>query len=275
MNVLVFDIETVPDTEGGRRLYDLEGLSDAEVGQALAARRRAQTGESEFLPLHLHRVVAIAAVLRREDSFNVWSLGDPQSDEAELIRRLFDGVERYTPTLVTWNGSGFDLPVLHYRALLHGVAAPRYWDTGDDDREFRWNNYLNRYHARHTDLMDVLAGYQLRAAAPLDELAQLLGFPGKLGMTGAAVWEHYLEGRLEEIRAYCETDVLNTYLIYLRWELLRGNLTGPAYQRECERVRTALVGLRRPHLDRFLEAWQGETGGSGAPSAAPGRAPAA
>ena len=117
----------------------------------------------------------------------MWSLGEPDSSEAELIQRFYDGIERYTPQLVSWNGGGFDLPVLHYRALIHGVAAARYWDWGDDDKEFKWNNYLSRYHTRHLDLMDVLAMYQPRANAPLDQMAKLCGFPGKLGMDGSKV----------------------------------------------------------------------------------------
>ena len=124
MNILAFDIETVPDVDTGRRLHGLEGLSDKDVAQAMFAKRREQTGESEFLRHHLHRVVTISAVLRTDDSLRVWSLGEPDSGEAELIRRFYDGIERYTPTLVSWNGGGFDLPVLHYRALLHGVSAP-------------------------------------------------------------------------------------------------------------------------------------------------------
>jgi predicted PolB exonuclease-like 3'-5' exonuclease len=166
MNVFVFDIETVPDVASGRRLYGLETLDDEGVAKALFHLRRQETGGSEFLRLHLHRVVAISAVLRSGDRVKVWSLGEESSSEKELLERFFDGLDKFVPTLVSWNGSGFDLPVLHYRALLHGVAAPRYWDTGDDDRDFRWNNYLSRYHSRHTDLMDVLAGYQARANAP-------------------------------------------------------------------------------------------------------------
>ena len=263
-NVLVFDIETVPDVEGGRRLYDLEGLSDREVANVLQHLRRQETGESEFLRLHLHRIVAIAVVLRHGGQLHVWSLGTPSSPEAELIRRFFDGVERYVPVLVSWNGSGFDLPVLHYRALLHGVTAPRYWDVGELDREFRWNNYLGRFHWRHIDLMEVLAGYQARAAAPLDQIATLLGLPGKMGMSGGQVWERYLAGDLEGIRAYCETDVLNTYLVYLRFELLRGNLGEEGYRAECERVRALLREDPRPHLRAFLEAWEGARKGGAA-----------
>ncbi|MHB8257376.1 MAG: 3'-5' exonuclease [Acidiferrobacterales bacterium] len=255
MNILVFDIETVPDIDSGRRLYRLDGLGDSDIAKVMFHKRREQTGDSEFLRHHLHRVVAISAVLRHADSLRVWSLGEPDSDEAELIRRFFDGIEKYTPTLVSWNGSGFDLPVLHYRALLHGISAPRYWDTGEDDREFKWNNYLSRFHARHTDLMDVLSGYQARAVAPLDEIAQMLGFPGKLGMHGSEVWEQYQAGRIDEIRHYCETDVLNTYLVYLRFELIRGNLGAAAWEAETQRVRALLRSEDRVHWRAFLEAW--------------------
>ena len=255
MNVLAFDIETVPDVETGRRLYGLEGLSDADVARVLAAKRREQTGESEFLRHHMHRIVAIAAVLRHSDSVRVWSLGEPASDEAELIRRFYDGIERYSPTLVSWNGGGFDLPVLHYRALKHGIEAPRYWETGSGDQSFRFNNYLNRFHERHTDLMDVLSNYQARATAPLDDISVLLDLPGKMGRSGASVWDQFLAGKIDEIRDYCETDALNTYLIYLRFELMRGNLDPAGWARECDMVRSTIAAIDRPHWKDFLAAW--------------------
>ncbi len=255
MNVFVFDIETVPDVEGGRRLYGLEGLSDQEVANVMFHVRRQETG-SEFLRLHLQRVVAISVALRTGERFAVWSLGDEAAGEAEIIERFFNGIGKYSPTIVSWNGRTFDLPVLHYRALLHGITAARYWETGDEDTSFRYNNYLSRYHARHTDLMDVLAGYEFRAAAPLDEIATLLGFPGKMGMSGARVWDAYQAGDIRGIRNYCETDVLNTYLIYLRFELMRGRLTHAGYAAELERVRETLRAEDKPHFREFLAAWQ-------------------
>ena len=256
MNVFVFDIETIPDVDAGRRLYGLDGLSDADVAKAMFALRAEETGGSEFLRLHLHRVCAISVVMRHADRVKVWSLGEPNSDERELVQRFFDGVERYVPTLVSWNGGGFDLPVLHYRALLHGVSAARYWDTGGDDRDFKWNNYISRYHERHTDLMDLLALYQARAYAPLDEIATLLGFPGKMGMRGDKVWDAWLDGDIAGIRNYCETDVLNTYLVYLRFQLLRGQLTPDAYAREQALLRESLKQDDRPHLKEFLARWK-------------------
>ncbi|UCH52912.1 MAG: 3'-5' exonuclease [Pseudomonadota bacterium] len=255
MNILTFDIETVPDADAGRRLYQLVDLSDEDVARVMFMKRREETGESEFLRHHLHRVVAISAVLRSGEGLKVWSLGDVGSSEDDLIRRFFDGIERYTPTLVSWNGSGFDLPVLHYRALKHGIAAPRYWETGADDQSFRWNNYLSRYHERHTDLMDVLSGYQPRATAKLDDVALMLGFPGKMGHDGSEVWDKFRAGRFTEIRDYCETDVLNTYLVYLRFEMMRGNLDEKQHERELVMVRDTLKTSGKPHLIQFLAAW--------------------
>lgn len=256
MNVFVFDIETVPDVDAGRRLYDLDGLSDKDVAKAMFHMRRQETGDSEFLRHYLHQVVAISAVFRSADSLQVWSLGNPASPESELIQRFFDGIDRFTPTLVSWNGSGFDLPVLHYRSLVHGIAAPRYWETGDEDNSFRWNNYLSRFHARHTDLMDVLAAYQPRANASLDQIATMLGFPGKMGMSGGKVWDSYLAGDLEGIRNYCETDVLNTYLVYLRFELIRGRLSPSRQAEECQQLREYLSTQGKAHFSEFLQAWQ-------------------
>ncbi len=253
-NVLAFDIETVPDVEFGRRLHGLGGLTDKQVGYVMQTRQREQTG-TEFLSLEQQRVVAISVAMRARDGFKVWSLGDPGSPEDELVRRFFDGIERLSPTLVSWNGTGFDLPVLHYRALRHRIQAHRYWELGDEDQSFRWNNYISRFHWRHVDLMDVLSGFQGRGRVGLDRMAQLLGLPGKLGMTGEAVWEAHLAGRVADIRGYCETDVVNTYLVYLRFELMRGRLTHEEHDREVELVRETLGNSGAPHLVEYVAAW--------------------
>lgn len=254
MNVLVFDIETIPDVELGRRSFGLEGLSDAQVAKAMFAHQRQKTG-SEFLPHEQHRVVAISCVMRSRDGLRLWSLGDLASGEAELVSRFFEGIEKFTPDLVSWNGGGFDLPVLHYRAMRHSIQAPRYWEHGDEDNNFRWNNYLSRFHWRHLDLMDVISGYQNRARASLSDMADLLGFPGKLGFSGAKVWDAYQQGDLAGIRNYCETDVLNTWLVYLRCQLMRGVLTPQAHAEELERVRALLRASSAPHCAEFLAAW--------------------
>jgi 3'-5' exonuclease len=254
VNTLVFDIETVPDTDLGRRLYDLRDLSDEHVAQIMFTKRRQETG-SEFLSHEQHRIVAISVVMRSRETLRVWSLGDENSSEKDLIERFFDGLEKYTPDLVSWNGAGFDLPVLHYRSLLHSVPAARYWEMGNSDQSFRYSNYLSRFHWRHMDLMDILSGFQGRGRASLQDIALLLGFPGKLGMHGADVWPAYLEGGLSRIRDYCETDVLNTYLIYLRFERIRGHLDAAEHARELARLRQLLVESSAAHLKEFSAAW--------------------
>ena len=257
--VLVFDIETIPDVPGLRRLHDLDAaLSDAEVAEMAFAQRRVQNG-NDFLPHHLQRVAVISCALRVGKDLRVWSLSEPEQGEGEIIQRFFDGVEKFTPQIVSWNGGGFDLPVLHYRGLIHGVVAPRYWDLGDgdygDSRDFKWNNYIGRYHTRHLDLMDLLAMYQPRASAPLDVLAKLIGFPGKLGMDGSKVWEAWQTGEISGIRDYCETDVMNTYLVSLRFRLMRGELSRDEYAAEIVFVREQLQKIGKPHWDEFLAAW--------------------
>lgn len=255
MNVFVFDIETVPDVESGRRLLGLEDLSDLSVAQAMMSQVKEATGQT-FVKVHLQKIVAISAVFRQGKTLKVWSLGEEEDHEAELVRRFFMGIEKYRPTLVSWNGGAFDLPVLHYRALYHGIQAGSYWDNGEQDPSFKYNNYLSRYHNRHIDLMDTLAAYQPRAFARLDDIAVLLGLPGKMGMDGAKVLEYYFNGKLDSIRHYCEADVLNTYLIYLRFQMIRGLLTLDQYHDEIELTKNMLRESQAEHLHAFLELWE-------------------
>jgi predicted PolB exonuclease-like 3'-5' exonuclease len=261
--VLVFDIETIPDAAGLRQLRDADpALSDQQVLEQESA-ARASAGRSDFLPHHLQRVVAISCVYRSADGLRVHSFVDRSprdgpSEEGRIIQQFFATIEKRVPQLVSWNGGGFDLPVLHYRGLMHGVVAGKYWDFGEDDREFKWNNYISRYHHRHLDLMDLLALYQPRANAPLDAMAKLCGLPGKLGMDGAAVHGIWLAGRIEDIRRYCETDVMNTYLLYCRYQLMRGGLTPAEHAQEAVLVRSTLAAIDEPHWREYLAAWPAE-----------------
>jgi len=254
--ILVFDIETIPDVAGLRKLHELpDDLPDAEVAEFAFQKQRAKNG-SDFLPHYLQRIVVISCVLRNDEGFRVFSLAEPKLSEGGIVQKFFDGIEKFTPQIVSWNGGGFDLPVLHYRGLIHGVTAPRYWDTGEgdyrDSRDFKWNNYISRYHARHTDLMDLLALYQPRANAPLDDLAKLMGLPGKLGMDGGAVWGAYLDGKIDDIRDYCETDVVNTYFVWLRFQKMRGLMTADEFDAEMNKVRESLAQNTAPHWKEFL-----------------------
>lgn len=283
-SVLVFDLETVPDVAGLKRL----GMAPADLGDgeavAHAVAARQSEGKSDFFPLYLQRVLVVGCLFRSDRGLRIRCLGssvgesdiaadapdaafaDPTSDASEAARlsAFFRAIDRTTPQLVSWNGKGFDAPVLQHRALLRGVEAAGYWDQGEHNNSFRFNHYLGRYHLRHLDLMDVLASYQSRGSAPLSGMAQLCGFPGKLGMDGSEVWPAVLAGRLGEVQAYCETDVVNTYLLYLRFERMRGFMTPEMHQAREMELRDALeamVGdprapLQGQHWVEFLQAWK-------------------
>jgi hypothetical protein len=263
--VLVFDIETIPDVAGLRVLRGADpALSDAEVHAAEIADRAARN-KSDFLPPHLQRVLVVSCVFRGSQRLVVRSFvdleRDGRSEEGDVIQAFFDRVEKHKPQLVSWNGGGFDLPVLQQRGMRHGVVAGRYWDMGQDDdsdREHRYNNYISRYHLRHVDLMDLLALYQSKANAPLDAMAKLCGFPGKLGMDGSQVYAAYLDGRRDEIRRYCETDVMNTYLLWLRFEKMRARLDEAAYRSEIALARATVAASDEPHWAEYLAAWPEE-----------------
>lgn len=254
MAILVFDIETVPDTVAGRSLNEITGtLDERQSSEMMLAQQRAKNG-ADFLPHYLHKIVAISVLLAQKGHVKLWSLGESTDTEKVLIERFWAGIDKYQPTLVSWNGSGFDLPVLHYRTLFNKLQATQYWEVGEKDSNFKWNNYLNRYHLRHLDVMDMLSGYQNRAFGGLDAIASLCGLPGKQGMSGGSVLERYLSGDIEHIRNYCETDVLNTYLVYLRFEWMRGQITQQAFDQQFEAVLALAQACDKSHLNEFVSS---------------------
>lgn len=261
-NFLIFDIETIPDIDGIRLLNELSpDMKDDEVADFAFALHKEKTGNA-FLPHYLQKIVCLSLMLQTQQELKVFSLSSPQMSEAQIIHTFFKGIQKYRAQLVSWNGSGFDLPVLHYRAMKNGVEAPYYWDLGENNPDFKWNNYINRYHFRHLDLMDVLSLYNTRTAAPLDKLAKLLGFPGKLGVDGSEVWNYWLQKRADEIRQYCETDVANTYLLFLRFRQMKGEITKAMEQEQWEKMRIYLEQISESQMQNndhwlaFLESWQ-------------------
>ncbi|MBI2768539.1 MAG: 3'-5' exonuclease [Burkholderiales bacterium] len=256
--VLVFDIESIPDVAGLRALRGAPADATDEQVYGAWLQERKDKGQSDFTPLHLQRVLVISCVFRNAEGLKIHSFVDrDNASEGKVIQTFFRTVEQKQPQLVSWNGGGFDLPVLHYRGLRHGVTASKYWDLGEDDREYKWNNYISRYHMRHLDLMDLLAMYQPKNNAPLDAMAKLCGFPGKLGMDGSQVYPAYLDGKLEDIRRYCETDVMNTYLLYCRFQKMRGGLTEAEYEQEIAMCKASLGALapQEAHWQEYLAAW--------------------
>lgn len=254
-HVLVFDIETIADIASYRTIRHLtQDVADAEVLKIMESERLAETGNT-FHRHHLYRVVALSLLLVQENGIKLWSLGRGEATEAQILTRFFEGIDKLNPTLVSWNGGGFDLPVLHYRALLHGISAPAYFEIGDNEQSARFNNYLGRFHWKHIDMMDVLSGYQARAVAPLNDIAKMCGLPGKLDTDGGQVQTLWNDGKREQICDYCETDVLNTYGVFLRFEHLRGRLSLADYQQRLNELRTYLQAKNQAHLNEFLQAW--------------------
>lgn len=261
MNILVFDIETIPDIEGGQRIFDLDGLDDKSTAKAMFHLRKQQTGD-DFLPHHLHKIAAISTVYRglgddMEPEVVVQSLGDDKSSEAELLELFFAKIAERTPLLISWNGAGFDLPVIHYRMLKNRIVTEGYWEQKyDNSTSSSAGKCLRGDSAQHIDLKAELASYNSAAIASLNDISLLLGYPGKRGMDGSQVWQEYLKGNLSDIRNYCETDVLNTYLLYLRFLLMHGKLKQEELEREYQLLRGFLDQSDKSHLTEFSKAWQ-------------------
>ncbi len=268
-NLFVFDIETIPDTDA---VPNLTGFDDPDIEARREELERYHLeitgGKNPFPRQPFHKVVAISfleAEIERSgggESYHLRELrsgGETGFDEKTLLQGFFGYFERLKPRLVSYNGRGFDLPVLKYRAMAHGIQAPWLYGAGD-----KWNSYQSRYSADwHCDLLEVLSDYGASARGKLDEVCSVLGFPGKFGVDGSKVASMFDEGRITEIRDYCETDVLNTYLVFLRVMHHRGTLSTDNYNQAVADI-VALIeaeGEARPHLREFMEAW-GEASGN-------------
>ena len=253
---LVFNIQTIPDIAGLRTLLNVPAhATDTDIANIAFHQRRQQNG-SEFLPLHQHRICTISCVLREENQFKVWSFGDASSSEAEIIQHFFDCIAQYSPQIISWNGNSFDLPVLSFRTLINNVQAPSDWHLSEDDNSPKANKGNSRNHMRHLDLMDALALFNSHATAPLSEIGQLCGFPTQLGLDSSQVWRAYQAGEIGAISNNGEAAVTNTYLVYLRFQRIRGHLTPAAYEAEVQLVRDTLSAYSAPHWANFLAAWK-------------------
>lgn len=250
--IVAFDIETIPDTALGRRLQG-HGGGFLEVAEAMLAKRLEETeGRSDFLKTPWHRIVTISVAWLDLDrgQFKLGSLGDDDLDEGAVLEGFFAILRRaQPPLLVSWNGNGFDLPVIRYRAMLHGIDAGTYYEAGD-----RFNNYQGRFHELHTDLMDVLSGYGAADRVGLDELCRILGLPGKTVTEGHRVYRHIARGEWDVVKTYCELDALNTLMLWLAWESSRGRLTGGELGTVCGRIADALDADGRGPLVEYAEA---------------------
>ncbi len=261
---LVFDIETRVDKELVKQIYDpedsltLEQAYDAARDQIL----KRSNQQSDFFPVPFHIPISIAT-LGADENYRIASLGCLGTDrfsESELIERFWQIFEN-VQTLVTFNGRGFDLPVLEIQALKHGFSLGRYFGNSQDRYAYRGSRYNDAF---HLDLCDFLSNFgAVYPRNSLNLLSKLVGLPGKYTIEGDDVEYLFRQGRHKEINQYCITDVLQTYLLFLRVELLRGKLTQDAYRetvnaaKEDLKQRAESAGTEN-FLTEFLQRWSSD-----------------
>jgi len=240
--LLCFDVETIPD----RDVLPVDFAEDAFPKKPIQ-----------------NRVVAIsflAASLDRDDHLERYAVEECRSGgaldatEEQLLRGFWSRFEKERPRVVTWNGRGFDVPVLVQRAFMYGIPAAFWHQAGD-----RWTGYRNRYVVEsHCDLMDALADHGASKALKLEEGAVALGLPGKIGGHGSEVRHMVAAGDIAGVRAYCESDVLNLFVMYVRWALITGRTDAAGHNGALQSMIDYLSAERatRPHLGEFLDQWR-------------------
>lgn len=264
-SIFVFDIETVPDTDVVKHLVDTKSKSVKKLREELEEYHVKLSG-NPFPRQPFHKVVAVsfveADIVREgngQESYHITDVrsgGNAESSEEEIIKGFYKYLSKKTPRIVSYNGRTFDLPVMKYRAMKYGVAAPWLYQSGD-----KWNNYMQRYSLDwHCDLLESFSDYGASCRAKMNEVCSILGVPGKIGVDGSKVTDLYDDGKIKEIRDYCETDVLNTYLLYLHDQHHRGNMSRTHFYESAQELANYLDAHKKEegkaHFSEFLEEWK-------------------
>jgi len=226
--ICIFDCETIPDIELIEQTYELSKENELEkINEALEQYKESKG--NTFMPLPYHKVVALSAVIADEFGrfVKVGDFGNGSDDEEDIITHFFEFVENKNPKLVSFNGRGFDMPMLLIRALKYNLSFPAWFDQSNPMlNKTKWENYRQRYAEHfHMDLLDSIGSFGAVRNLKLDTLCTMANIPGKYDVSGDQVLSLYYDGKLELIKEYCQSDVLNTYWLYLKYELLRGDLT--------------------------------------------------
>ena len=259
---LIFDIETVGDGDLIRKVrFPEESLSPREAIHRYRSQLMEETGR-DVLPLTfvLPVSVAIAKVSADFRLQDILVLDPPEYRPQEIVRRFWQGWQHYgRPTFVTFNGRTYDLPVMEMAAFRFGISLPAWFNV--DSRSFE--QCRNRYNQEsHLDIQELLTNYgSFRLSGGLNLLANLIGKPGKSGIDGSQVQSLYDEGRADLINNYCRCDVLDTYFVFLRCQLLLGRITPQDEQSLIDHVRTWLQqqSAQTPAFAEYLETWDRRT----------------
>lgn len=245
--ICVFDIETVPDIELVRQYYELDSsLSEVEICQHAFSAQKEKSG-SEFLPIYWHRVVSIASVICDEYGkfIKVGNFGKKSAestdakpnadssafahlaDERAILSDFLRFINSKEPRLVSFNGRGFDLPTIMLRAMRYNLSAFGYFESENASKtKNKWENYRARYSEKwHTDLLECLGNFGSVRNLNLDNVCKMLGIVGKYEVSGGDVYSLYYDKKdIEKIDFYCQSDVLNTYWLYLKYAILKDEL---------------------------------------------------
>ncbi|UIP92284.1 3'-5' exonuclease [Wolbachia endosymbiont of Anopheles demeilloni] len=260
-SLLVFDIETIPDVNSCKNLLNISDDSSVEEKRNALTKYHLEitNGQNSFLRQPFHLVVVISFLLcniTRQSDYEMFTLqeirsgGTVNSNEKELVKGFFNYISEKKPRLVSFNGRTFDIPVLKYRAMVHGTQAEYFHKAGD-----KWNSYNQRYSSDwHCDLLESLSDFGASARMKMNEVCAAFNLPGKIGVDGSQVMDLYDSGKIQEIRDYCETDVINTYLIYLRFMHHQGRIATESYNKSIEEL--LLECEKKEHLKKFKEEWK-------------------
>lgn len=233
MSIIFLDIATIPDFELGTRLYKLHDLSEKDISRVMATKNREIGDNTGRLPQHMQRILVISVLFQDEDSIKIWSVGDAESDEGDLLKILQRYADEYKPAVVTWCGDKSIFPVMNFRYLSHGIQSPLF--------------------ASHTNLLSELAGTSNNEPVSLHEVAVLAGSPGNKEMSDEDVMNNYLQGDVEQVRNNLELNLVNTWLIYQRWQLVNGKIDQSAFEDQKKLLIKTLQQEERTHLVDFAD----------------------
>jgi 3'-5' exonuclease len=224
MRYTIVDIETRIDKNLVRAIYFPHAEVSEEKAYTQARERLQQEQGNDFFPLSFHVPISIVVGQVNDERVltTVETVNESDYSEESIVRTFWQRLERFSGTLVTFNGRSFDLPVLELHALKYGCQAQRYFS----------GKARNRYAEEgHFDLYDFLTNYGVhRLRGGFNLLAKMIGLPGKTEIDGSMVQQLWQEGRLGDIHRYCRHDVIQTYFLFLRVELMRGRMTPEQYE---------------------------------------------
>ena len=226
--ICVCEVESVPDVEQIAAKMNLESKNNLEICQ-IAFKEQLEKSGSEFLPIFWHKIVAISSVIC-DDYGNFIKVGNfgKQGGEKEILEDFLGFINRKEPRLVSFNGRGFDIPVIMLRAMKYNLCAFGYYESENAAKtKSKWKNYRMRYSEKwHTDLLDSLGHFGSVRNLNLDGVCKMLGIVGKYDVSGSDVYRlYYQDNDIDKINQYCQSDVLNTYWVYLKYAILKGELS--------------------------------------------------